>query len=122
MLKRNLFFVFSLFIVGLASLFICVNNYDPFTATLYQYIFFYISFFFTILTLASIIIFYIKIGKSKSEVIYKNFWPSVRQGTLLSLGISSILVLKGTQLFDIWIAIPIVIIVILLELFFQTKK
>jgi len=122
MLKRNLFFVFSLFIVGLASLFISVNNYNPFTASLYEFLFFYISFFITLLTFISIIIFYVKIGKSKSEVIYKNFWPSIRQGTILSLGVTSIIVLKGIRLFDIWIAIPIIIIVILLELFFQTKK
>lgn len=122
MLKRNLFFLFSLLTVGLASFIISINNYNPYEASLPILLFFYTSFFVTVLSLLSIAIFYFKVGRSKSEVIFKSFWPSVRQGVFISFALTALLALKGLRLFDVWVAIPVIVIIILLELFFQTKK
>lgn len=122
MLKRNLFFLFSLLILGLASFILAFNNYNPYEASFPEFLFFYISFFALVLSLLAIVIFYIKVTYSKSEVLYAFFWPSVRQGTFASIGLTTLLVLKGLKLFDIWIAVPVVIIIILLELFFETKS
>jgi len=70
----------------------------------------------------AISIYYTKTKLSKNETIFKNFWSSVRQGLFISMGITTLLVLKGMKILDWLIGISIMIVVILLELFFQTKK
>jgi hypothetical protein len=122
MLKRNLFFLFFITIFAFLSVILCISNYNPFKTSLIQFIYFYSSFFVTVAGISSIIIFYIKIVLQKKETIYIHFWPAVRQGLIVSLGLSVLLILKGLKLLDFWVGIPIIIIILLLELFFQTKK
>lgn len=122
MLKRNLFFLFFITVFAILSLILCISNYNPFKISLIQFIYFYSSFFLAIAGTLSIIIFYLRIVLQKKETIYIHFWPAVRQGLIISLGFSILLILKGLKLLDWWVGIPIIIIILLLELFFQTKK
>jgi len=122
MLKRNLFFLCSVTVVALASIILSVFNYNPYTAHNYQMVIFYASAFIFLFGLFSLIIFYTKIGLSKKETIYALYWPSIRQGILLSSAVISLLVLRGMKLFDLWVGIPLFLILILFELFFQTKR
>lgn len=122
MLKRNLFFLFFITVFAFLSLILCISNYNPYTINLIQFTYFYASFFTTIAGILSIIIFYIKIVLQKKETIYIHFWPAVRQGLIISSGLTIILILKGLKLLDWWVGIPIIIIILLLELFFQTKR
>ena len=121
-IKRNLFFLFSITIFSLISVILCINNYNPFSIDLSQFIYFYLSIFFSIWGLVSLILFAIKIRLSRKETIYIHFRPAVRQGMIFSLGISILLVLRGLQLLDLWVGVPVMIIIILIELFFQTKN
>jgi hypothetical protein len=109
-------------VVAIASLFLCIFNYNPFAASLTEFIYFYFALMMSLLGCFTIILFYAKIFIKKSEVIYSLFWPSVRQAFLLSIGITTIMVLRGLKLLDLWTGVPILIVVILLEQFFQTKK
>lgn len=122
MLKRNLFFLFIITIFFILSLVLCVSNYNPYNINLSQFIYFYSSFFFTLVGIISIVLFYIRVKISKKETVYKHFWPAVRQGFIISAGFTLILILRGLKLLDIWVGIPIMVIILLLELFFQTKK
>lgn len=122
MLKRNLFFLFFITIFAILSLILCINNYNPYKINLIQFIYFYSSFFVAVAGISSIVIFYLRIVIQKKETIYIHFWPALRQGLIISLGLSIILILKGLRLLDWWVGIPIIIIILLLELFFQTKK
>lgn len=121
-IKRNLFFLFVITIFSLISVVLCVSNYNPFNIGLAQFIYFYSSILFTVWGIVSIILFAIKIKLSHKETIYVHFWPAVRQGMIFSLGITTLLILRGLKLLDIWVGIPIMIIIILIELFFQTKN
>ncbi len=122
MLKRNLFFLFSLLVIFTASSMLCIFNYNPYKANLYQMITSYICFVMLLLSLFSLIIFYSKIYISKKQSIYLFFWPSVRQAGIFSIGIVTLFILKGMDLLDMWSGIPIFLSIILLEMFFQTKK
>jgi len=122
MLKRNLFFLFFITVFSFLSLILCVNNYNPYNINPFQLIYFYSSFFLLLAGILSIIVFYFRLIIQKKETVYIHFWPAVREGTIISLGFTALLILRGLKLLDIWVGIPIMIIILLLELFFQTKK
>ncbi|MFA7243723.1 MAG: hypothetical protein WC080_00275 [Patescibacteria group bacterium] len=122
MLKANLFFVYSITVVAIASFILCVFNYNPFDASVANFVYFYLSLFLGLAGMFSIILFYLKIYLKKSEIIFSLFWPSVRQAVLFSSAITSLFILRGVKILDFWIGIPIVLVIGLLELFFQTKK
>lgn len=122
MLKAYLFFVYAIIVVALASFVLCVFNYNPYQATNYQFIFFYTSLGLFLSGVSTLLIFYLKISFSNKETVYKYFWPSIRQGIVIGLAINTLLLLKGLNIFDGWVALPLIIVYILLELFFQTKK
>lgn len=121
-IKRNLFFLFSITVFSLISIVLCISNYNPYNIDIPQFIYFYSSVLLSVWGITSILLFYIKIKLSHKETIYIHFWPAVRQGMILSLGLTIILILRGLKLLDIWVGIPVMIIIILLELFFQTKN
>lgn len=121
-IKRNLFFLFTITIFSLISVVLCISNYNPFSIGLSQFAYLYFSVLFSIWGIASIMLFAIKIKLSHKETIYVHFWPAVRQGMIFSLGITILLILRGLRLLDLWVGVPVMIIIILLELFFQTKN
>lgn len=122
MIKAYLFYLYSLTVVAFATLILCIFNYNPFESSAINFIYFYTALFFTLTGAISLIIFYSKLSLNRSEVIFSIFWPSVRQGLLFAAAVTLVFVLRGLRLLDIWIGIPIIIIVFLLELFFQSKK
>ena len=122
MLKRNLFFLFTITLFGIISLVLCIYNYNPYLIGVPQFIYFYSSLFISLIGILSIIIFYIRVALSKKETIYVHFWPSIRLAFIVSLSLTSLLILKGLNLLDWWVGIPLIIIAALIELFFQTKK
>ena len=122
MLLRNLFFLYSLTVVAIASTILSLFNYNPFEAKTYQFIFFYLSLLISLTGIIAITLFYLKIFLNKKEIVYQYFWPSVRQSLILSFGLVFILALRGMKLLDLWVTIPLFITIILLELFFRTKK
>jgi len=121
-LIRNLFFLFSLTVFAIASTLLAVFNFNPFTADLGKLANFYVSLFFSLAGIIGTVIFYTKIRLVKSESANPFFWPSIRQGLLISAGITAILILQGYRILDWLVGSSIIIVAVLLELFFQTKK
>jgi hypothetical protein len=97
-------------------------NYNPYKSGFPVFVNFYISFAIGLAGILSIIVYYLKLKFKKEKSIYLYFWPSVRQSILFSLSITLLLILKGLKLLDWWVGIPLVIAIILLELFFQTTS
>ena len=120
-IKRNLFFLFSITLFAVASTVLDLFNYNPFTANIGIFINFYVSLTLAITGIIGLIIFYIKISRHKN-LSNAYFWPSVRLAFFISLGLNTLLFLKGMKLLDIWVGIPLMIAIVLLELFFQTNK
>lgn len=122
MITKNLFFLFALTIFGIASTLLTIYNYNPYTADLKTFISFYASTAVSFLGIITFAIFYIKIKMKTTESVKPHFWPSVRQGSLGSAAITTGLVLQGLHILDWLIGISIIIVSVLLELFFQTKR
>ncbi len=122
MLKRNLFFLFSVTFVAITSVALCLYNYNPYSAKAYQFAIFFASLFAALAGILSLIIFYAKILILKKETIYSLFWPSVRQAIILSIAATLLLFLNSLNLLDIWIGAPLSVAILLMELFFQTKR
>lgn len=120
MLKRNLFFLFSVTAFAVASTIVCIFNYNPYTSPTCVFINFYSSFCVAVAGIVGILIYFIKIQTKKDKNIYGYFWPSIRQAFFFSLGATIILLLRGLGILDWWVGGPLVIAVVLLELFFQT--
>ena len=119
---RNLFFLLSVTVVALAALVLNVFNYNPYFASNVELGYFYVSFWLTMSGLSAIITIYIKSRKDKTEYAKKHFWPSVRQGLFIGAALTALLLLRGMNILDWWVGAPTVFAIILLELFFQTKK
>ncbi|MEK7096476.1 MAG: hypothetical protein AAB881_00795 [Patescibacteria group bacterium] len=122
MLKRNLFFLFTITLFAFASLVLDVFNNNPYQSGSAVFINFYISMFLTFGGIAAIGIYYLKIKAKADKLIYSYFWPSVRQGMIFSFALTAMFALRGFRVLDWWIGISVVVVVTLLELFFQTKK
>jgi len=121
MLKRNLFILFAITLFSATSTILCVSNYDPFNYRLPEFLQFYISFFLSVFGISSILIYFSKIQFRRDQMIYAFYVPSLRQGLLTAICLTITLLLQGLRLLDPWIIVPLVIILVLLELFFQTK-
>jgi hypothetical protein len=121
-LIRNLFFLISLTIFALATFVICLFNYNPEAASKSVFLTFYLSLGLTMAGILTILIYYIKLNWLKDTAVNSQFWPSVRQALLIAGTLTILLFLQGVKIFDWLIGISIIIVVSLLELFFQTKK
>ncbi len=122
MLKKSLFFLFAIIMVTMATLVVVLNNYNPYQSGYLIYFLFYFSLFLILSGVISIIIFYSKIYIFKNSLLYTLFKPSLRQGVIISLGLVALLLLQGLKVLDFWVGIPLVIVIVLIELFFQTKS
>lgn len=121
-LIRNLFFLFAVTVFALTSTVLAVFNYDPFHSDKSVFLNFYISLFVGLAGVLSLALYYIKVKIAKSETVYNFFWPSVRQASFISLAITVILYLRGLRILDWLIGVSVVIVVGLLELFFESRK
>lgn len=121
-LIRNLFFTISITLFATASIILDIFNYNPYQSSYIAFINLYISILFAVAGVMSLIIYYTKISANRDKNIYGFWWPSVRQAFLVAACIDTILILKGLKILDWWVAGPLVISIILLELYFQTSN
>jgi len=122
MLKRVLFFLFTLTLFCGTSVLLCISNYNPFRSQYAEFIQFYLSVFGTIVGLASLLVFFAKYRFHKDKSSHTYIWSSIRQGVFVALYLTLVLFLQGMRLLDSWTIFPLAIVLILLELFFQTKR
>jgi len=119
---KQLFFILSLTIFAIATFVLTLFNYNPYEAESSIFSLFYLSLLFSLTGVLSLALIYVKF-KIKKNVSFGNiFWPSVRQAFFLSGALSLLLFLLGLNVLDKFVGISLLIVIILLELFFQTKK
>ncbi len=121
-LTKSLFFLLAITAFAIASTILAVFNYNPFTSSGTVLVNFYVSLLVALAGTIAFLLYFIKTGRSKNETIYHFFWPSVRQASFISFAIVALLYLKGNRVLDWLIGISVVVIVALLELFFESKK
>ena len=119
---RNLFFLFAITLFGFTSTILAIFNYNPYQASASTFANFYVSFAVAATGIISLLVLYIRSRKKLNENVNPYLWSSIRQAFIASAGITMLLVLRGLRTLDWLIAISIIVVCCLLELFFKTKK
>jgi len=107
-------FVLSLVLVAL------VNFTSP-EAGAISYGSFFITFFLLLICLATIVGFYGRRRMSNNEVLYQNLKNAFRQGTLVALYFTVLLILRAADLLNWWDAALLAVSVISFDMFFKGK-
>lgn len=82
---------------------------------------FFLSFFLLLVSLFTIIGFYLRKRISNNEVLYMNLKTAFRQGTLVGLYGTLLLVMQAAQILNIWDAVLLAVIIIVMDLFFKGR-
>jgi len=91
---------------------------NPFQAELGYLIAFFISFFLLLTVLFSLVGYYIREAiNNKSNIGLMT--SSIRQSSLISLYLLSIIIMEATNTFAVWQAILLLVVIVLLELYFR---
>ncbi len=117
------------YLIGMAlSTFLCFGawvlvliNIDPFNCNFVGFILFYLSLFFALIGVFTLLGFYLRVWFSKNEVIFSHIGPSFRQGIFLSLILVGCLALQSFRILDLWSGGLFIASVVLLEFFFMTR-
>ncbi len=94
---------------------------DPFASGIIGPVVFYVSLFFGVVGLLTIIGFYLRVWLNKNEVIYSHISTSFRQAILLSAVFIGVLVLQSFHYLTWWSALLLILTVSILELFFLSR-
>jgi hypothetical protein len=121
-LKSSLFFIFVLTLISLGVFLMILFNIDPNNADIFTISTFFISVFMFISGFLTFILFYLKNWFNNNEVIYTHLPIAIRQSVLISSAIIGILVFKSLDIFTVWDITIFLVIIILIELFFRSKK
>lgn len=118
-------YLFVLFCVTLFSLGFSVFmflNINPYTSDALTIGMFFLSIFIFLTGIITLLGFYFRVKITNNEVFYANFFPSLRQATLLSIVIVGLLILKSLKVLAWWDGIMFALAIALLELYFQNKN
>ncbi len=94
---------------------------DPTNAGLLGFVLFYLSLFFGLVGLFSLIGFYFRRWRARNEIIFAHIGISFRQGVLLAVILVGSLLLQSFKMLNWWTAILFVTSVVLLEFYFMTR-
>ena len=82
---------------------------------------FFISLFLLLVCVATIVGFYGRRRMSNNEVLYKNLKSAFRQGTLVALYFTVLLILRAADLLNWWDAALLAMSIISFDMFFKEK-
>ena len=82
---------------------------------------FYVSLFFSITGLATLFLFWLRRKFANNETVYLNVGVSFRQGVLIALAVSVMLLLQSFRLLVWWDAGLVITGILLIELWFLSK-
>lgn len=115
--KAKLFFLTSITVFSFATLLLTIVNYNPFSSEVSVFIVFYLALFLSLSGLITLILLLIKSRFLERDVMTNLFVPTLRQSSLLSLILSLLLALKGLKVLDLWVSIPLIIAIFMVELY-----
>jgi len=121
-LRLYLFSLYCLMLLSLGLWILLIFNVNPYVAPTWIIATFYLTLFCFLVGVFSIIGFYIKVWASNREVIFSHLVPTLRQSALISLLITSLIFLQQVKALSWWVAILLIVSVIMLELFFRSRK
>jgi hypothetical protein len=112
----------STIIIAFGLTFVLLMGVNPYQSPVWIIILFYTNLTILIAGILALIGFYYKIQISNREVIFSHIYPTLRQGVLIAIVLVGLLFLKQIDSLNWWAALLLVMSVLLLELFFRSKK
>ncbi len=121
-LRLYLFSLYATLILSAGLAVFIMVNVNPFQSPFWMILLFYFAVFLMLVSLFSLIGFYLKVWASNREVIFAHLVPTLRQSVIFALALSGLLFLQQIRVLNWWVAILFVLAVMMLELFFRAKK
>lgn len=107
--------------ISIAALFMVLLKLDPFESTALALSLFFVSLFFTLLCVFTLIGFYVRRITDKGELYHYHMSTALRQGILLSICANISLFLLMLGLLSWWSGLLLVVVITLVE-FYVTKS
>lgn len=120
--KFYLFCLFSITLLALGIFIMVLFNSEPENSDIIVKGTFFSSLFVFFCGILTFIGFYLRVARSNNKMFFSNFIPSLRQATLFSLLIISLLILRSLKLLNWWDVIMLTLCLMLFEMFFQTRS
>jgi hypothetical protein len=117
-------YIFTLcigFVLAVGVWILILFNIDPYKADFMSIASFYASAFLWLFCLFSIIGYYIRLWRCNKEVVYANLPIAMRQGAIISIAITGLLILQTLRVLNWWIAGIWIVVVMVVELFFRAR-
>jgi peptidoglycan/LPS O-acetylase OafA/YrhL len=122
-LKNSLTIVVVTLALGLASFGLVLFRLNPYSAPQLSIPMFYVSFFFFVSSIATLIGFFARmITRKKDEEFYNPLNVSLRQGVLLGLCTGGLLAFQSMRTLTMWDGILLVAIIVLIEVYFMARE
>lgn len=121
-LKLYFFSLISIILISFGLSLLLISNVNPFQAPFWVVGIFYLMIFLFLLGIFAIFGYYFKVWRSNREVIFAHLAPTLRQSAIFSLILVGLLFLEQIRVLNWWIASLFVISLLMLELFFRSKK
>lgn len=109
-------------IISLIFLAFVLTNIDPNNADISYFILFYLSFFIAIAGLFILAGYEIRKLFVKNKIPFRLFRASFRQGILISIILTGILLMQSFRVLKLWTGGLMIIIIIVLEIYFAKRK
>lgn len=120
-IRVYLFSLIAGFIITLGIWLLILFTLNPLNSDFLIIAAFFASFALAIFCLSSLIGYYARVYIGNKEVVYSHLSISLRQGVLISLIVSGILILQTLKVLNWWIAGIWILILLLVELYFRTR-
>lgn len=121
-LKLYFFSLISIMLISLGLGLLLVSNVNPFQAPFWVIGLFYLMMFLFLTGVFAISGFYFKVWMSRREIIFAHLVPTLRQGAIFSFILVGLLFLEQIKVLNWWIALLFIVSILMLELFFRSKK
>ena len=109
-------------LVSLTSLYLVVNRIDPFSDETLGLVLFFLSLFFSVSSVLSLIGYALRMTFYRDELFLNHFNVSLRQGIILGICIVALMGLQVLRTLTWWNGLLIVIISFFVEIYFVAKE
>ena len=122
-IRHSLTTVVITLILGLASFTLVLFRLNPYSAPQLSIPLFYVSFFFLVSSIATLVGFFARmVTRKKDEEFYNPLNVALRQGILLGLCTGGLLAFQSIRALTMWDSILLVAIIILIEVYFMARE
>lgn len=118
-------YVFALVLasgVSALSLFLVLSRIDPFTDETLGLILFFISLFFTVSSILSLVGYGIRMVFYRDELMMNHFNISLRQGVVLGVCICAVMGLQVMRTLTWWTGVIVILLSFLIEIYFVARE